>query len=169
MTAPFSKNTASKNSAKGDSPQAVAGSSQVGGDSIHPGVEDPVYRHTLYEAKVILGMWAICLLGTCTFCYLYGYTSHPAEATPWGLTIGQWAGPLESFDRAPDSLKTPWGLGIPAWVLFGIVIPWLFCILATWWFCLFVFHDDNLEDNAQKSNQEDRTGSPVTAAAGDSA
>jgi hypothetical protein len=109
--------------------------------------EDPLYRHALHEAKIILSIWIVALLVTCTYCYLYGYTSHPSQPSVWGPTIDQWVGPLKSFDRDPASLMTPWGLGIPKWVLVGIVIPWSFCILATIWFCLFVFHDDDLGDN----------------------
>ncbi|MEO2049266.1 MAG: hypothetical protein ABGX16_22125 [Pirellulales bacterium] len=109
-------------------------------------VEDPLYRHALGEAKIILSIWIVALLVTCTYCYLYGYASHPSQPSAWGPTINQWVGPLKSFDRDPASLTTPWGLGIPKWVLVGIVIPWSFCILATIWFCLFVFHDDDLGD-----------------------
>jgi hypothetical protein len=109
--------------------------------------EDPLYRHALGEAKFILSIWIVALLVTCTYCYLYGYASHPSQPSAWGPTIDQWVGPLKSFDRDPASLMTPWGLGIPKWVLVGIVIPWSFCILATIWFCLFVFHDDDLGDN----------------------
>ena len=137
--------------------------------------EDPLYRHALREAKIILSIWIVALLVTCTYCYLYGYTSHPSQPSAWGPTIDQWVGPLKSFDRDPASLMTPWGLGIPKWVLIGIVIPWSFCILATIWFCLFVFHDDDLEGNATKrgadlgkensvigTEEKDRTGAAST-------
>jgi hypothetical protein len=91
-------------------------------------------------------MWAACLVFTCTYCYLYGYTSHPTDPLATGPAIGGWVGPLESFNRDPDFLKTPLGLGIPDWVLYGVVCPWATCIAATFWFCLFVFREDDLGD-----------------------
>ncbi len=108
--------------------------------------EDPIYVHSLREAKIILIIWAICLVFSCTSCYLFGYLTHPVGD---GFTISAWVGPLESFDRHPDSLKTPLGLGIPDWVLYGIVAPWLACIAMTFWFCLFVFHNDELGNGGE--------------------
>ena len=32
--------------------------------------------------------------------------------------------------------------GIPSWVVFGLIIPWLVLILVTWWFALFFMKDD---------------------------
>ena len=86
---------------------------------------------------------------------------------PGGQPIGQWVGPLESFNRDPATLTTPWDLGIPDWVLYGIAIPWLFCIVATCWFCLFVFHDDDLGGSDLECGREDPTGTEETSSAGD--
>ena len=33
-------------------------------------------------------------------------------------------------------------LGIPSWVMWGLVIPWLATIVVTWLFALFVMKDD---------------------------
>jgi len=106
--------------------------------------EDSIYRRTLWEAKLILGMWVVALIYTCTYCYLYGYESHPSDPASTGPAVSAWFGPLESFDRDPASLVTPLGLGIPDWVFYGVVAPWIACIAATFWFCLFVFREDDL-------------------------
>jgi hypothetical protein len=114
----------------------------------HPGqvawTEDTIYRHTLREAKIILILWSVALVYTCTYCYLNGYESHPSDPSATGPAVSSWFGPLESFDRDPTLLTTPLGLGIPDWVFYGVVLPWLACIVATFWFCLFVYHEDEL-------------------------
>jgi len=65
-----------------------------------------------------------------------------------GTSVGELAGPLHSLDRAPESLSTPLGLGIPDWVFYGLIVPWLVCIAITFWFCLFYFADDDLGEHA---------------------
>ena len=106
--------------------------------------EDPLYRHARREAIVILVAWACCLLYTCTYCYLHGYLSHEPHPASIETTVGEIVGPLESFNRDPATLKTPLGLGVPDWVFYGIVIPWIGCILFTFWFCLFFYVEDDL-------------------------
>jgi len=106
--------------------------------------EDAVYRHTLREAKIILSLWGIALVYTCTYCYLHGYDSHPSDPATVGPAVSSWFGPLKSFDRDPANLTTPMGSGIPDWVFYGVVLPWIACIVVTFWFCLFVFSEDEL-------------------------
>ena len=36
--------------------------------------------------------------------------------------------------------------GIPAWVVLGLILPWLFSIGATWFFAIFVLKDDDYVD-----------------------
>jgi len=109
-------------------------------------VEDPVFRNSLREAKIIISIWAVAMVYTCTYCYLYGYQSHPSDPAAIGPAVSSWFGPLESFDRDPATLTTPFGLGIPDWVFYGIVTPWIGCLLATFVFCLFIFKEDDLGD-----------------------
>ncbi len=66
--------------------------------------------------------------------------------------IGAMVGSLESLNRDPESLNMPLGLGIPDWVFYGIVIPWLGCILATFWFCLFFFVEDDLTEGSAEQD-----------------
>ena len=122
-------------------------------------VDDPVYRNSLREAKIILAVWAVALLYTCTYCYLYGYLSHPSDPAATGPAISSWFGPLKSFDRDPASLTTPLGLGIPDWVFYGVGVPWIICSLVTFWFCLFVFKEDELGDEQDLLPSADGGGS----------
>ena len=112
-------------------------------------VEDPIYRHTRREAKIILSMWLIALIYTCSYCYLFGYSEHP---TAEGPDVSTFVGPLENFNRTADSLTTPLGLGIPDWVFYGVVLPWVACILASIFFCLFIFQEDDLQSVQQVVN-----------------
>ncbi|MEO2049246.1 MAG: hypothetical protein ABGX16_22025 [Pirellulales bacterium] len=112
-------------------------------------VEDPVFLNSLREAKIIISIWALAMVYTCTYCYLYGYESHPSDPAAVGPAVSSWVGPLESFDRDPTTLTTPFGLGIPDWVFYGVVAPWIACLLATFVFCLFVFKEDELGDDEE--------------------
>jgi len=113
--------------------------------------EDVIHRHALREAIIILSMWATALIYTCSFCYLYGYETHASAPSASGPAVGTWFGTLPSFNRDPVSLTTPLGLGIPDWVFYGVVLPWIACVVATFWFCLFVFHDADLKSEEERS------------------
>ncbi len=119
-------------------------------------VEDPLVRNSLREAKIILSLWAVLLIYTCTYCYLRGYESHPADPLTLGPSVGSWFGPLNSFDRDPVSLTTPLGLGIPDWVFYGVLVPWATCVVATFIFCQFLFHEDDLGEEHALATATDR-------------
>lgn len=117
--------------------------------------DDPVYRHARREAFFILGLWTSCFFYTIGYCYLNGYLTHEPDPTATGPAISELVGPLESFNRDPESLSEPFGLGIPDWVFYGIVVPWLVCIVATFWFCFFLYVEDDLnDDDADRTDEE---------------
>jgi len=105
---------------------------------------DPVYRTSLREGIMILSLWLGVFLYTVTYCYLNGYLSHEPHPNSVGPAIGSMVGSLELYDRDPDSLMMPLGLGIPDWVFYGVVIPWILAILASIAFYLFFFVEDDL-------------------------
>jgi hypothetical protein len=74
-----------------------------------------------------------------------------------GPALGALVGPLADFDRHPSSLTTPLGLGIPDWVFYGVVLPWLICVVVTWWFCQYFYVDDDLGDTVVDENSADGT------------
>ncbi|MBI83522.1 MAG: hypothetical protein CMJ81_10025 [Planctomycetaceae bacterium] len=82
---------------------------------------DPVFVNSRREALIILCSWVACLIWAVPYCYLNGY-------------------PDESFD--PAQLETTWGM--PSWVFWGIVVPWILATAFTLGFCLFVMRDDDL-------------------------
>jgi hypothetical protein len=84
-----------------------------------PPPEDPLLRSARREAFITAGLVLAALVYTITYSVLFGY------------------------DRAPESLT--FVFGIPDWVFWGILAPWLVCLLASWWFAFGLFEDDTLE------------------------
>lgn len=115
---------------------------------------DPVYRNSLREAKFILGLWACCFVYTVTFCYSYGYLVHEPLLSSFGPAVTDLFGPLESLNRIPESVTYPLGLGIPDWVFYGVVLPWIICIVLTFWYGFYFFVDDDLSEGADTSEKD---------------
>ncbi len=113
--------------------------------------EDPVYRHAAREARFILALWLCCFLYTVGYCYLNGYLSHEPLPSSTGPDVAQVVGPLESFNRDPDSVSYPLGLGIPDWVFYGVALPWVVCIAVTCWYALAFFAEDDLSDGTAEA------------------
>lgn len=84
----------------------------------------PVFLHGRREAIVIFSVWVLCLFWAVPFCYFTGY--------------------VKDFD--PENFKMV--LGMPAWLFWGILIPWIAADIFTAWFCLFYFKDDDLGESA---------------------
>lgn len=79
---------------------------------------DPVFVHARREALLILAVWASCLVWSVTWCYQNG------------------------FHLAPEEVTTV--VGIPTWVFWGIVVPWLAADVFSIWFCFFYMVEDDL-------------------------
>ncbi len=92
--------------------------------------EVQTYYHARRETVVILSVWFLALVYVVTYCYLFGKA--PQE------------GPI----------KLVWG--IPSWVFWGVVIPWLVCDVITVWFSLWYMADDDLgPDRSQEMDAVD--------------
>ena len=97
---------------------------------------DSVFLNSRREAIVIFLIWLVAMLWTVPYCYLKGFTP-PA--------------PGELIETVA---------GIPAWVFWGIGLPWMIANVATISFCLFIMRDDDLGfagdehsgDNAQQQS-----------------
>ena len=98
---------------------------------------DPVYLHARREAVLILVAWAVCMAWTVTYSYLFGYHVDP-----------------DSFSIT---------LGIPTWILWGVVAPWIGATAFSCWFALCYMVDDDLGAEAEATDEtyaEDPTESP---------
>lgn len=76
-------------------------------------------RQCLYEARVVAVIITIAMAFVSAILYTQGYL------------------PPESRPEQPHLI-----LGIPSWVIWGLVVPWLVMIVVTWLFALFVMKDD---------------------------
>ena len=86
---------------------------------------DPILTSSLREARWILWLWLGCFVWTLSVCLSLGY---PKTVDP---------------DRFPTVL------GLPAWVAWGIVFPWLISNALTIWFCLFRMADGDLGEEPE--------------------
>ena len=80
--------------------------------------DDPVLISARREAVVVLVLWVAALCYTITYCYLHGY------------------------NRSLESLT--FVMGIPDWVFWGIVTPWMACLAACWFFSYVLMADADL-------------------------
>lgn len=93
-------------------------------------VYDTAFLNARREACVVVAFFAVVLVYTCGYCYLFGY------------------------DRDPATLTTYWG--IPDWVLWGVMAPWLASAVFTFWFCFRFMADDPLDpavSGADRANE----------------
>ena len=116
--------------------------------------EDLVLTHSRREAYFIILLWLACLLYSVSYCYLYGYVSHEPLTNATGPSIGSFFGESARFDRDPGTISTPLGLGIPDWVLYGVALPWIICLLFSVYYCCFFFAEDDLTPS-QDNHTED--------------
>lgn len=77
---------------------------------------DPLFVNARREAWLILAAWAVCLVWTVGFSALTAY--------------------------APPSESVSVIFGMPSWVFWGVVIPWVAATLFSVWFGLFYMADD---------------------------
>ena len=89
--------------------------------------DDPVYVASLREALVAIGLWVVCGAYTITYCYLNGY--------------GENASPLETV------------AGIPSWIFYGVVIPWLLVNVFAVWYCFFFVKDQDLGEEPEETSE----------------
>ena len=87
---------------------------------------DPVFLHSRREAVLIASGWALGLVWAVPYCYLNGYGLPPGEV---GTT-----------------------LGVPTWLFWGILVPWIAADLFTAWFCFFYFVEDDLGEDRTESD-----------------
>lgn len=79
---------------------------------------DPLYLNSKREAIFIFSLWLLCLLWCVPYCYLNGYV--------------------------PDGQEVPLMWGMPKWIVYGILGPWILADVVTILFCVFIFSEDDL-------------------------
>ena len=79
---------------------------------------DETFRNARKEAWLILLAWLVCLLWTVGYSFFAGY------------------------DRDGTAIELVWGM--PSWVVWGVLAPWLFATVFSVAFALFYMTDDVL-------------------------
>jgi hypothetical protein len=92
-----------------------------------------LYRNAVREARIVLSVWALALAWTVGWCYLRGYEHAPDS---WAVQAGL------ALPRTAENFRQI--AGLPDWVLFGIVLPWVACSLFTALFGVAIMRDDDL-------------------------
>ncbi|MFQ5730739.1 MAG: DUF997 family protein [Planctomycetaceae bacterium] len=96
----------------------------------HEPVEfDPVYLNARREAIVVFCLWLTALIWAVPFCYLNGY------------------------DYDPESFSTTWG--VPTWLFWGILVPWIVADVFTIWFCFCYMKEDDLGEAHEGADLEE--------------
>lgn len=71
----------------------------------------------------------------------------------WTLTYNG----TQAFDMEKSGIDPIWGM--PRWVFFGILVPWIVGVVLTFWFATFFMKDTNLidveEEQVQAENAEE--------------
>ena len=92
-------------------------------DHDHSAELDPVFVNARREAVVILVLFFVCLT--------------------WSVGF-YWVDGMQTPGTAAQSTPTVWGL--PRWVFWGLLCPWLAVDVFTFWFCFCYMKDDDLDD-----------------------
>lgn len=96
-------------------------------------------RHAYQELAVCGVVWIVAMIWTLGVYVLIGYRHAPDH---WLVTSG-WA-------RSPDA-PVPIVLGMPEWVAYGVVLPWVTISIFTVLYALFWMHDDDLGDDPEET------------------
>ena len=81
--------------------------------------EDPVVRSARREAIVTMLIFCAALIYTSTYSLTQAY--------------GREEPPTEFY------------LGFPAWVFWGVIVPWFVCVGVSWWFAYRFMSDEPLD------------------------
>ncbi|MFC1596602.1 DUF997 family protein [Planctomycetota bacterium] len=102
---------------------------------------DPVVVHARREAVAILAAFGVCLVWSVTTCYLTGY-------------------------RAPGEAELSTVLGMPSWVFWGVLVPWVAADVFAVWFCFFYMVDDPLGESEDETEPGSETADRPTPDSG---
>ncbi len=91
---------------------------------------DPVYASSLRELKWILIIWLINAIWVVGYCVWFGY---PDEERP---------------------LTTV--LGMPSWVFWGVLVPWIVAATVSSWFALTQMEDHPLDEREPTVSEHNR-------------
>jgi|TARA_B100000809_G_C14791250_1_gene406745 hypothetical protein len=83
---------------------------------------DPVLVHARREAIIIMAAFVVCMAWSVPWCYMHGY----------GLPADE---PVQTV------------FGVPSWIFYGVIIPWILANIFSIWFCMFYMALDPLGED----------------------
>lgn len=86
-----------------------------------PMKEQQLLRHARREGLVIMAVWALSLV--------------------WSIGVGY----LMGYDRPAQDMRLI--LGMPDWIFWSVVFPWVICLAFSVWFCFRYMADDDLGED----------------------
>ena len=92
-------------------------------------IDDPLVIHSLREAKWIVVVWIVAFVWVVGYCGRYGYYR---EGEPAANVCG-----------------------MPAWVFWGVALPWVTATVVSSWFAIFCITDEPLVDPADGERRDD--------------
>jgi hypothetical protein len=97
--------------------------------------EDPLLRSARREMKVAVVFWVVC--------------------AGWSIGMGK----LLAFRKLPDGAGVDMILGMPSWVFWVVMFPWILAIVFTLWFALrFMKDHDLLAESGMSETDENGDG-----------
>lgn len=125
--------------------------------------EDPVLISARREALIVFACWLAAMTWSVGYCYLNGYITDAArisdkqfvEVRPPAVSGGI---PELWVDRGQGSQRVQFVLGFPAWIFWGVALPWWICTAFSIFFGAFLVRDEDLgldpEAAAEAAGQE---------------
>jgi uncharacterized protein DUF997 len=80
--------------------------------------EQRLLRNARREGLMIMAVWTACLV--------------------WSIASGYWLG----YRR--DAQEIGLILGVPDWICWSVILPWILCLAFSVWFCFVYMADDDL-------------------------
>lgn len=88
-----------------------------------PPTEDPVLQSSRRESIFVGILFALAITYATTYCGIFGY------------------------GRDWESIR--FILGFPDWIFWGVVVPWVFCVLISIWYALRYVRDEALGEEGE--------------------
>lgn len=92
---------------------------------------DPQFLQCRREMFLVLGLFLVSLIWTISVSYVLGYQIPP------GI----------------EADRLPLVGGVPTWVFWGVLVPWLVIDLVAVWFCFFYMQDEPVADSEVRGSE----------------
>lgn len=111
--------------------------------------EDPVLVSARREAWIVLASWLIAMIWSVSYCFLNGYItdiSRISDKQSVEVRQPQQSGGIPELwvDRGTGPERVQFVLGFPAWIFWGVALPWWICTVFSLMFGAFIVRDEDL-------------------------